>query len=63
MEKIHAVTAPAFEYKGHSMSIGVSIGLSRYPQDGNSADTLLKAADSAMYHAKHQGRGSAEQNR
>lgn len=32
----------------------VSIGLSRYPDDGNTADTLLDRADAAMYKAKQQ---------
>ncbi len=63
MDKVRAVTAPLFEYKSYTMSIGVSIGSARFPEDGDSADTLLKAADSAMYLAKQAGRGPAEQRR
>ncbi len=33
-------------------SIGVSIGLAAYPDDGRESDTLLNHADSAMYYAK-----------
>jgi diguanylate cyclase (GGDEF)-like protein/PAS domain S-box-containing protein len=37
--------------------VSVSIGISRYPRDGSSADELLKNADIAMNHAKDTGRG------
>lgn len=35
--------------------ISTSIGLSMYPQDGDTTDLLIKHADAAMYHAKSQG--------
>ncbi len=37
--------------------IGASIGISLYPQHGDSAEMLLDHADAALYHAKDQGRG------
>ncbi|PWV64659.1 putative bifunctional diguanylate cyclase/phosphodiesterase [Plasticicumulans acidivorans] len=36
---------------------GASIGISLYPLDGSTPEALLKAADTAMYHAKDRGRG------
>lgn len=36
-----------------TFSIGVSIGIASYPKHGNTTSILLKAADVAMYHAKH----------
>lgn len=40
------------------LQITASIGLSVYPEDGEDADTLIKNADAAMYHAKENGCGS-----
>lgn len=37
-----------------------TIGISFYPQDGNTAEELLKNADVAMYHAKQRERGSIQ---
>jgi len=45
-----------FNLDGNEVSITTTIGISLFPDDGNSADILLKHADVAMYHAKEQGR-------
>lgn len=39
-------------------SIQCSIGMSLYPQDGDTLDDLIKHADTAMYRVKERGRGS-----
>ena len=39
----------------HSLRITVSIGVSTYPDNGEDAETLIKNADTAMYHAKERG--------
>lgn len=41
---------------GHEINIGISIGISLYPQDGQSIETLCKHADEAMYQAKRSGK-------
>jgi diguanylate cyclase (GGDEF)-like protein/PAS domain S-box-containing protein len=45
-----------FLLEGREMALSTSIGIALYPDDGEDAATLLKHADTAMYHAKKQGR-------
>ncbi len=51
-----AISEP-FELGGHSVDIGASIGVSIYPDHGTSIESLMRAADIAMYHAKAAGGG------
>jgi diguanylate cyclase (GGDEF)-like protein/PAS domain S-box-containing protein len=50
---------PVFAEK-HELHLSGSIGISLYPADGEDVQTLLRAADTAMYHAKEKGRGTLE---
>ncbi|HEX9024067.1 MAG TPA: EAL domain-containing protein [Geobacteraceae bacterium] len=57
MRIINAVSQP-FNLDGHEVIITTSIGISLYPDDGKDVVTLIKNADTAMYHAKDQGRNN-----
>jgi diguanylate cyclase (GGDEF)-like protein len=56
-ERILELLARPFDLGGHEVVIGASIGIAAWPLDGDDVDTLLRNADSAMYHAKEHGRG------
>jgi len=43
--------------KGNQLYARCSVGISIYPQDADTPETLLKNADSAMYQAKARGKG------
>jgi len=43
-----------FELDGTTCNVGCSIGIAIYPEHGQDSETLLKHADSAMYHAKRE---------
>ena len=52
---LKAINQP-YELDGHQASISASIGIARAPDDGASADELLKNADLALYQVKSAGR-------
>ena len=47
-----------YNFEGHDVSVTTSIGISVFPEDGDKADLLLKNADTAMYHAKNEGKNT-----
>lgn len=50
--------AQPFLIDQQSITIGVSLGISHYPQDANKAKSLIRKADLAMYRAKEIGRNN-----
>ncbi|WP_184238895.1 putative bifunctional diguanylate cyclase/phosphodiesterase [Massilia timonae] len=52
-----ALSAP-FVIGAHELHTSTSIGISTFPLDGTDAATLIKNADTAMYHAKDLGRNN-----
>ncbi|NUQ18394.1 MAG: EAL domain-containing protein [Sphingomonas sp.] len=47
----------SFELSSHSVDIGASVGISISPEHGTSIESLMRAADIAMYRAKSVGGG------
>lgn len=52
---IHALTEPLI-VQGHELRVTASVGVSLYPRDGRSAESLIRRADMAMYRAKREGK-------
>ena len=57
-EKILLALSVPFTIDAHELHTSTSIGISVYPDDGAEAATLIKNADTAMYHAKERGRAN-----
>lgn len=49
---------PPFAVGGHELKVSTTIGIATYPDDGQDAETLLRAADTALYEGKSRGRSS-----
>ena len=56
-KRIVTVTAEPVNIEGNSLHISTSVGISIWPDDGLDMETLLRQADTAMYHAKDMGGG------
>ncbi len=56
---IQAMTEP-YVVGDHRLHVSVSIGISLYPDDGKDVDSLVRNADTAMYHAKRAGRNNVQ---
>ncbi len=59
-EKILASLSTPFELEKNPVTVTVSIGISVYPLNSETADALIKNADDAMYSAKQLGRNRYE---
>jgi diguanylate cyclase len=55
-EKLLQTLKSPINFEGHTLHVEFSIGISRFPDDGDTAQALLHNADSAMYRTKTGGR-------
>lgn len=55
---LESLTAPVDVADGVTATVGASIGISIFPDDGKTMDALARAADEAMYAVKEAGRNN-----
>ncbi|MBZ0068208.1 MAG: EAL domain-containing protein [Thiobacillus sp.] len=58
--KICQVLAQRYNVGENEIHSTASLGLAIFPNDGENGETLMKNADTAMYHAKEQGRDNVQ---
>ncbi|HEY5799182.1 MAG TPA: EAL domain-containing protein [Burkholderiaceae bacterium] len=58
--KILVLLAAPFDIDGNQIYVSASVGVSLYPRDAGDAQTLMRSADTAMYHAKSNGKDTFE---
>ena len=56
--KIREELSVPYVFDNQNLTVTPTIGISVYPEDGEDADTLIRNADSALYHAKDSGRNN-----
>lgn len=56
LKKLSEILRKPILLKEQETFVTASIGVARFPQDGTDAETLIKNADTAMYHAKENGK-------
>ncbi len=58
VQKTFSAFTDPFIVDGHIFLVTISIGVSIFPNDGKREDVLMRNAETAMYHAKEQGRNT-----
>jgi diguanylate cyclase (GGDEF)-like protein len=56
--KILAALAEPFQIEHHALYVTASIGMASYPVHGDTPQSLVRGADTAMYHAKNLGKNA-----
>jgi diguanylate cyclase len=57
-DKVLAAVSAPHRIDHQDVRVTVSVGIGVYPEDGTDVETLLKNADTALFHAKAHGRGN-----
>src|SRR3984885_8064613 len=59
-DKIRLAVLEPYSLADHLVHLTTSIGVSIYPDDGADPETLIQCADTAMCHAKEEGRNNSQ---
>ncbi|RFP19612.1 EAL domain-containing protein [Duganella sp. BJB475] len=59
-DKILGALAAPFPIEGQQLYVSASIGVATYPAHGDNAESLMRGADMAMYHAKNLGKNTSQ---
>lgn len=59
-DKILQALQRAFHIQNNELHTTASLGIALFPADGTDSETLMKNADTAMYHAKSEGRNNIQ---
>ncbi len=57
-ERVLGSLARPFDVRGQEVIVTGSLGVTTWPEDGESVEDLLRNSDTAMYHAKQRGRNN-----
>ena len=57
-QKVLTALSEPYQVEGYRLQISASGGICQYPIDGESAESLLQIADSALYDSKKKRRGT-----
>jgi diguanylate cyclase (GGDEF)-like protein/PAS domain S-box-containing protein len=57
VERVRSALVMPVSFNGSEIAMGASLGVAAYPNDGRTPADLIRAADMAMYRAKHSGGG------
>ncbi|MGX4640598.1 sensor domain-containing protein [Massilia sp. SYSU DXS3249] len=60
IERIRVRVGAPIQVAGREILASTSIGVSRFPEDGDTVDRVMRAADAAMYHAKSLGKNNCQ---
>ena len=60
LEKVRVAMGEPIDINGYAAEVGISFGVSMYPTDGKDPTELFRCADSALYHAKAEGRNNIQ---
>jgi diguanylate cyclase (GGDEF)-like protein/PAS domain S-box-containing protein len=60
LHKLEALLSEPYLIEGRRLNLTPSMGVALYPDDADSVEALMQHADTAMYHAKENGRNNTQ---